>query len=372
MISERAALIALNRVPRVGAAKVRSLERAFGALEAAAEASPEQIAELCKDIGPRLAEEIAAALRSDFAAREEERADRANVRLLTWLDAAYPDTLRDLASAPLCLYCAGDPGLLRRTQVAIVGTRAASVYGTEQAKRFAHRLAQAGIHVTSGLAEGVDTAAHEGALLAASEGSGRTLAAVGTALDCLYPAGRKPLARDIARSGGLVLSEYPFGRHGDAKTFPQRNRLIAALSRATLIVETAARGGTLITADFAQDFGRALYALPGRADWPNFAGNHRLIREGAARLVTSPEHILEDFGELDLRDPLALGEAPAAPLGLSDDERRVWEAVGTEDCTLDQLADRTGLPLPALTATVIALQMHRKLRPLPGGLLRRA
>ena len=372
MLSERAALIALNRVPRVGAAKVRSLERAFGALEAAAEASPEQIAESCKDIGPHLAEEIAAALRSDFAAREEERADRANVRLLTWLDAAYPDTLRDLASAPLCLYCAGDPGLLRRTQVAIVGTRAASVYGTEQAKRFAHRLAQAGIHVTSGLAEGIDTAAHEGALLAASEGSGRTLAAVGTALDCLYPAGRKPLARDIARSGGLVLSEYPFGRHGDAKTFPQRNRLIAALSRATLVVETAARGGTLITADFAQDFGRALYALPGRADWPNFAGNHRLIREGAARLVTSPEHILEDFGELDLRDPLALGEAPAAPLGLSDDERRVWEAVGTDDCTLDQLADRTGLPLPALTATVIALQMHRKLRPLPGGLLRRA
>ena len=372
MLSERAALIALNRVPRVGAAKVRSLERAFGALEAAAEASPEQIAELCKDIGPHLAEEIAAALRSDFAAREEERADRANVRLLTWLDAAYPDTLRDLASAPLCLYCAGDPSLLRRTQVAIVGTRAASVYGTEQAKRFAHRLAQAGIHVTSGLAEGIDTAAHEGALLAASEGSGRTLAAVGTALDCLYPAGRKPLARDIARSGGLVLSEYPFGRHGDAKTFPQRNRLIAALSRATLVVETAARGGTLITADFAQDFGRALYALPGRADWPNFAGNHRLIREGAARLVTSPEHILEDFGELDLRDPLALGEAPAAPLGLSDDERRVWEAVGTDDCTLDQLADRTGLPLPALTATVIALQMHRKLRPLPGGLLRRA
>ena len=372
MLSERAALIALNRVPRVGAAKVRSLERAFGALEAAAEASPGQIAELCKDIGPHLAEEIAAVLRSDFAAREEERAERANVRLLTWLDAAYPDTLRDLASAPLCLYCAGDPGLLRRTQVAIVGTRAASVYGTEQAKRFAHRLAQAGIHVTSGLAEGIDTAAHEGALLAASEGPGRTLAAVGTALDCLYPAGRKPLARDIARSGGLVLSEYPFGRHGDAKTFPQRNRLIAALSRATLIVETAARGGTLITADFAQDFGRALYALPGRADWPNFAGNHRLIREGAARLVTSPEHILEDFGELDLRDPLALGEAPAAPLGLSDDERRVWEAVGTDDCTLDQLADRTGLPLPALTATVIALQMHRKLRPLPGGLLRRA
>ena len=365
-------MIALNRVPRVGAAKVRSLERAFGALEEAVRATPTQIAELCKDIGPQLAEEIADALRSDFAEREEERAARANVRILTWLDAAYPDTLRDLASAPLCLYCAGEVALLRQTQVAIVGTRAASVYGAEQARRFAHRLAQAGIHVTSGLAEGIDSAAHEGALLAAAEGPGRTLAAVGTALDCLYPSSRKPLARDIARSGGLVLSEYPFGRHGDAKTFPQRNRLIAALARATLIVETAARGGTLITADFAKDFGRALYAIPGRVDWPGFAGNHKLLRDGDARLVTSPEHILEDFGTLDLGDPLALGEPSADPIGLSPDEKRVWDAIGTDECSLDQLAQRTGLPLPALTATVIALQMQRRLRPLPGGLLRRA
>ena len=365
-------MIALNRVPRVGAAKVRSLERAFGALEEAVRVTPEQIAERCKDIGPQLAEEIVDALRSDFAEREEDRAARANVRILTWLDAAYPDTLRDLSSAPLCLYCAGDASLLRQTQVAIVGTRAASVYGAEQARRFAHRLAQAGIHVTSGLAEGIDSAAHEGALLGGAEGSGRTLAAVGTALDCLYPTSRKPLAREIARSGGLVLSEYPFGRHGDAKTFPQRNRIIAALARATLIVETAARGGTLITADFAKDFGRALYAIPGRVDWPGFAGNHKLLRDGDARLVTSPEHILEDFGTLDLGDPLALGEAPADPIGLSPDEKRVWDAIGTDECSLDQLAQRTGLPLPALTATVIALQMQRRLRPLPGGLLRRA
>ena len=191
----------------MGAAKVRSLERAFGALEEAVRATPAQIAELCKDIGPRLAEEIADALRSDFAEREEDRAARANVRILTWLDAAYPDTLRDLSSAPLCLYCAGEVALLRQTQVAIVGTRAASVYGAEQARRFAHRLAQAGIHVTSGLAEGIDSAAHEGALLAAAEGPGRTLAAVGAALDCPYPTRRTPLAPHIARSGALAPTE---------------------------------------------------------------------------------------------------------------------------------------------------------------------
>ena len=369
---ERRALIALNRVPRVGAAKARALQRAFGTLAEAAKAPPGRVAELCQELGPTLAEEVAQALRSDFAAREEARAEAANVRILTWLDDLYPDSLRALAAAPLCLYCAGDPRLLAQTQVALVGTRAASVYGAEQARRFARRLAEAGLHVTSGLAEGVDSAAHEGALLAG--GPGRTLAVVGTALDCLYPAGRKPLARDIARQGGLVVSEYPFGRHGDAKTFPQRNRLIAALSKAILVVETGARGGTLITVSFAQTFGRALYALPGRADWPGFAGNHRLIRDGDARLVTSPEHILEDFGELDLR-PGRAGEEPAgdaAPPGLADDERRIWEALGPDELTLEELAARTGLPLPAVSANVIALQMHRRVRPLPGGLVRRA
>ena len=369
---ERRALIALNRVPRVGAAKARALQRAFSTLAEAAKAPPGRVAELCQELGPTLAEEVAQALRSDFAAREEARAEAANVRILTWLDDLYPDSLRALAAAPLCLYCAGDPRLLAQTQVALVGTRAASVYGAEQARRFARRLAEAGLHVTSGLAEGVDSAAHEGALLAG--GPGRTLAVVGTALDCLYPAGRKPLARDIARQGGLVVSEYPFGRHGDAKTFPQRNRLIAALSKAILVVETGARGGTLITVSFAQTFGRALYALPGRADWPGFAGNHRLIRDGDARLVTSPEHILEDFGELDLR-PGRAGEEPAgdaAPPGLADDERRIWEALGPDELTLEELAARTGLPLPAVSANVIALQMHRRVRPLPGGLVRRA
>lgn len=360
-------------MPRVGAAKVRSLIRAFGSLGEASRASPGAIAELCKDIGPALAEEVVAALRSDFAAREEARAEAANVRILTWEDALYPESLRAIPSPPLCLYCVGEPRRLAQAQVAIVGTRRPTVYATEQARRFAFALVEAGIHVTSGLAEGVDAAAHQGALDAGADAPGKTLAIIGTALDCVYPEGNKPLAREIARSGGLVVSEYPFGRHGDAKTFPQRNRLVAALAKATLVVEAGVRSGTLITASFAQDFGRTLYALPGRVDGPAFVGNHTLIRNGEARLVMRPADILEDFGELDLREgrPDAGGEGE--PIGLSEDERRLWGALAPgEEIALETLAERAGLPLPAVSALAIGLQMRRLLRPLPGGLVARA
>ncbi len=360
-------------MPRVGAAKVRSLIRAFGSLGEAARAAPGLVAERCKDIGPALAEEAVSALRSDFAAREEARAQDAGVRILTWEDALYPESLRAIPSPPLCLYCVGEPRLLAQTQVAIVGTRRPTVYAAEQARRFALALAEAGIHVTSGLAEGVDAAAHRGALDAGPDAPGRTLAIVGTALDRIYPEGNKPLAREIARAGGLVVSEYPFGRHGDAKTFPQRNRLVAGLSKATLVVEAGARSGTLITAGFARDFGRALYALPGRVDTPAFVGNHALIRNGEARLVARPADILEDFGELDLREGRDAPEAPAEPIGLTDDERRLWQALPPgEDASLEALAERAGLPLPAVSALAIGLQMRRLIRPLPGGLVRRA
>ena len=357
--TERAALIALNRVPRVGAAKVRSLLRAFGSLDEAARAAPAAIAERCKDIGPALADEAVAALRSDFAAREEARAEAANVRILTWDDDLYPDSLRADG--------ADGEGFLFAEQPDAV---AAPVVGDG--------CGEDAFHTGEGAqgVEGVDAAAHRGALDAGPDAPGKTIAVVGTALDCLYPEGNKPLARDIARAGGLVVSEYPFGRHGDAKTFPQRNRIVAAISKATLVIEAGARSGTLITASFAHDFGRVVYAIPGRVDSPAFVGNHALIRNGEARLVTRPADILEEFGELDLREgrtPTAETEdREACPIGLSGEERRLWEALGAGECSLDVLSERAELPLPAVSALVIGLQMRRLVRPLPGGLLRRA
>lgn len=316
-----------------------------------------------------LAEAIYEALRSSFAKSEEARAGQTGVRILTWQDEAYPESLRTLDAAPLCLYCSGDVGLLRKEQIAIIGTRRASVYGTEQAKRFAFALAQAGLQVTSGLAEGIDSAAHEGALAAGTTAPGKTIAVIGAALDCVYPASRIPLAREIVRHGGLVISEYPFGRHADAKTFPQRNRIVAAMSSGVLCVESPAKSGTLITVDNATAMGRPVYAIPGRVDWPSFMGNHQLLRSGDARLVISPNDIIETF-ECLIPDT----DVPAAdPLfGLSDNDRAIYLAVSDEGSSLDELCQATGFPMPAVIASTISLQMRRKLLPRPGGRLVKA
>lgn len=373
-MTERHALIAANRVPGIGAARVRAVIGALGSLAAARDVSPEDLAAACPGLGPQRAAALAETLRSDFAEREEERAAKQSVRIVTWEDPEYPESLRacDAQTPPLALYCVGDAALLRQTQVALIGTRRASVYGMEQAKRFALRLAQAGIHVTSGLAEGIDSAAHEGALLAGREASGRTVACVGAALDELYPSSRKPLARQIVRGGGLVVSEYPFGRHADAQTFPQRNRIVASLAKAVMVVESPSRSGTLITVDYAMAYGRQIYVLPGRADTPSFTGNHRLLREDAGRLVTAAEQIIDDFGELDLREGRPVQAAPEIPPGLDPTETQLYTALGRDECTLDELAGRTGLPMPTVMATVIALQMRRRLRALPGGRVARA
>ncbi len=368
----RSSLIALNRLPRVGASKVRSLERVFGSLTEAARQDPETIALRCKDIGPALAAEVVVALNSHWAEDEERRAASCHVQIVTWEDDAYPEVLRNIDAPPLCLYCAGDLTLLRQPQVAIIGTRRASIYGTDQAQRFAMRLAESGIHVLSGLAEGIDSAAHQGALLPGQQCCGKTIAIIGAALDCVYPASRKPLAREIVRSGGLVLSEYPFGRHADRKTFPQRNRIVAALAKSILVVESPYTSGTMITVDYAKAMGRAVYAIPGRCDWPNFAGNHHLLRSGEAQLVTSPEHILETFSQLDLREGHPMPSiADEAPIGLSPEELKIYHAVDTDGTSLDTLCERTELPMPTVMSLTVALQMRRILRPLPGGRVRK-
>ena len=368
---DRCFLIALNRVPNVGMAKVRSLLRAYGSLAAAAAVSPEDIAADCKDIGPVLAQAIVSAFRNGMAEAELARARAGHFRLLTPDEPEWPQALQELESPPLCLYCLGDVSLLRQPAVAIIGTRRASVYGMEQARKFAQRLASADVQVLSGLAEGVDSAAHEGALLAPASAAGKTIAVIGAALDRVYPDSRKPLAQEIVARGGLLVSEYAFGRHADKQTFPQRNRIVAALSRQVLVAETAERGGTMITVGFARRLGRAIYAFPGRLDWPSFAGNHALIASGAARLALSPEQMLDALDGLFSKiAPNTPGES-VLPAGLSEDEAQIYEAVGTEGVSLDELCRKTGLPMPQVMTLTIGLQMRRRLRPLPGGLVRR-
>ena len=287
-------------------------------------------------------------------------------RLVGWQDPDYPGLLRRSPGPPALLFLAGEATLAWSPQIAIVGSRHPSAGGADRARDFACAFAAAGWTVTSGLAAGIDTAAHAGALA-----RGRTLAVVGTGLDRCYPPRNAPLADRIA-AGGLLVSEHPPGTEALASHFPSRNRIIAGLSLGTLVVEAALRSGALITARQAAEAGREVFALPGSPDNPLARGCHRLIKDGAA-LVESPDEVVEALapvaralagmlrGHLATRATTApdtgsagVGEAPAEP---AHDPNGLWSALGHDPTPLDVLVERTGLTVAALAPMLLAMEL---------------
>jgi len=281
--------ILLNALPGVGPVTVRRLREAFAGDLAAALRAPRAELLKVKGVGPSTADAL---LSRDFdPAGERGRAARHGLRILTDLDAGWPEALAPMWDPPLALYAEG-AALPPARAVAIVGSRRCTPYGTALARRIAADLARRGWWIISGLARGIDQAAHEGAL----EGEGWTAAVLGHGLERTHPPEALPLRRRIAERG-CVLSEFPIGRPPDRQSFPQRNRLVAALCQAVVVIETDNEGGSLITARFAMDLGRPVCAAPGRADSPASRGCHALIRDGAT-LVTCADEILEELGEL--------------------------------------------------------------------------
>lgn len=284
--------------------------------------------------------------------------------LIGWHDADYPALLRRTAEPPAALFVAGDRDLLWHAQIALVGSRKPSAGGRDHAGQFARRFAAAGLTVTSGLAEGIDTAAHRGALTI-----GRTLAVIGTGTDVVYPAGNRELMARI-RAEGAIVSEYAPGTPPRQLHFPQRNRLIAGLSLGTLVVEAALRSGALITARLAADAGREVFALPGSIDNPMARGCHRLLRQGVA-LVESPDEVIDALRPLaaqlaeDLRGRLDSGGqgGAGAPLPTSDsqDTAALWRALGHDPATPDQLAERTGLTVATLSAMLLTMELDGRI-----------
>jgi DNA processing protein len=277
--------------------------------------------------------------------------------VIAWDDPDYPHALLDLGFAPPALFFVGRRELLNRPALAIVGSRNASPQGLENARAFAHALSNAGLTIVSGMALGVDAAAHEGAL----EGTGSTLAVVGTGLDRVYPARNRDLAHRIAARGGL-LSEYSPGTPPREKNFPRRNRLISGLSRGVLVVEAALSSGSLISAKYAGEQGREVFAIPGSIHSPLTKGCHKLIREGA-KLVETTEHILEELGMAD-RDSKPRPAAPAMPDGAADP---LLAALGDDPADMDTLVARTGMTAEALVAGLVTLELAGRVAPLPGG-----
>ena len=362
-MTEREARIAFNMIPTVGAVAVDRLARESGGSVAEAYA---RFPEKCDWEGREPAWE-----------REIEQAERSNVKIVTAEDADYPPQLAEIASPPLALYVAGNVAALSLPGVALVGTRGATAYGRGVAEKFGCGLAQRGWCVLSGLARGIDAAAHAGALT----GEGITAGVLGGALDRFYPEENRALAREMIERGGCVASEFPFGRAPDPQTFPQRNRVVSGLSRGVVAVECPVRSGTLITCMRAAEQGRAVMAVPGRIDWRSSEGCLHLIREGA-RMVTSVDDIVEELSTLPELARTATSTVthasgrrvsesrrrlPAEPeTQLSPEEAAVLREIPDEGVTTDRVVRATGLGAARVSVILVALRLKGRVTLLPG------
>ena len=383
------AWLRLLETPGVGREQARRLLAAFGSPEAALLARPTAWREVLR--GTRSAANnppSPASAPPDFAnrlAKAQRWLATELTHVLTVGDAAYPPLLLNTADPPLLLYVHGTPARLRAASVAVVGSRQLSPQGASHAHRFAAELSDAGWLVVSGLALGVDAAAHEGALSAgaARPGEGATVAVVGTGPDTVYPRGHRRLAERIVADGGALVTEYAPGTPALPPHFPQRNRIIAGLSHGTLVVEAALRSGSLITARLAAESGREVFAIPGPIQAPQSQGCHALIKQGA-QLVETVADILDQLSghtppathTVSLPAPVtpATTAAPAArtaPLAPSPGEESLLNAMGHAPCALDALQARTGWPTATLLARLLELELSGQLARLPGGLYQR-
>ena len=357
-LTELQAFLALNALPNLGPITLnRLLEELGGDPRAVFAAGPRRL-EAVKGVGPAISGTIATWRDHFDLAREEERMAQARVAFVTARDPGYPKLLKEIHDPPIGLYRKGGYEFPHPC-VAIVGSRRTTLYGQSVAKRLGAELARLGFGVVSGLARGIDTAAHEGALSV----GGKTAAVLGTGIDLIYPPENLGLYRQLEETGA-VLSEFPFGRRADRQSFAMRNRIVSGICEAVIVVESDVSGGAMITARFAGEQGRQLFAVPGRIDQNSSAGCHQLIRDGAT-LLTSVEDLLSELNYLDGLRPQPIPGKPAEtvagrPANLSDEEVRVFECFrGGSILSPDALAAHTGLPAAQLSASLMMLELKR-------------
>lgn len=358
-MTEKEAYIAFNLTDGIGSVRLAGLVERYGSVAAAWENHPAKTSRAGGVVDYR---------------RELSLADRYSVTILTPADEGYPAVLRDMRAHPLALYVKGDVKALSRPAIAMVGTRRSTEYGREQAAKISFALASNGWSVISGLALGIDAASHRGAL----DAGGVTVGVIGSALDMFYPEENRALAREMISKGGAVVSEFPFGRPADEHTFPQRNRIVAALAKGVLAVEAPVKSGTLITTSLAAELGRTVMALPGRVDSRASAGCLALIRDGA-RLVRNARDIEEEMGDLfgrSVLDPVvakgtgrsegdACERTPVdAPFNI--EESIVMRNIGDEPVSVDVLAEKTGFSPSKVNTLTMSLRLKGRLRFFPG------
>jgi DNA processing protein len=356
-MNESEAYFIAHLIDGLGPVKVARLKERFGGLEKALTARGADLRGI-EGIGNEMVAKITSWKDVD-ADRERTWAESLGVQIVTQADKEYPASLREIYDPPLCLYIKGKIPETWPRGVAVVGSRETSHYGLETAKKLGYQLAYAGVPVISGLARGIDTAAHLGALAA----KGTTWAALGCGLDKMYPPENDTLAAKIVESGGCLISELPLGTSPDKRTFPMRNRIVSGLSFGVLVIEAGRQSGALITARQALDQGRQVFAVPGRIDNPLAQGCHQLIKDGA-KLVEGVEDILGELEFFQFRD-----DAPkprALPANLSGDEEKVYAAIELDETPIDRITQSTGLPSGTVSSTLLRLEMKKLVRQLPG------
>jgi DNA processing protein len=358
-LTERQAFMVLNDLPNIGPITLNRLLAEFDGDPRALLSAEKRRLESVRGVGPETSAALIAWRTHFDLAREEDRLLHAAAVFLTAREEGYPKMLKEIHDPPIGLYRKGDFSF-DRPCVAIVGSRRTTLYGQSVAKKLGAELAQMGFCVVSGLARGIDTAAHEGALSV----GGKTAAVLGTGIDIIYPSENLDLYRRIVDSGA-VLSEFPFGRKADRQSFAMRNRIVSGMSEAVVVVESDIQGGAMITARFAGEQGRLIFAVPGRIDQATSKGCHQLIRDGAT-LLTGVDDILSELNYLDGFRPQAIetsGEASVLEQllpQLEGPELRVFECLrGGEKLGIDALTNLTGLGASEVSAALMMLELKR-------------
>ena len=355
----------LNGLPHIGPVTLHRLLAVLGGDPGRVlTASREELLQV-QGVGPVIADTLRGWAAHFDLPGEEERIRRSGTEFVVATDPTYPRLLREVHDPPIGLYRRGSTAAGQRC-IAIVGSRRTTQYGLNVARTFAMELSRAGFCIVSGLARGIDTAAHEGALAA----GGATVAVLGCGIDRVYPPENLGLQRRI-EAAGAVLSEFPFGRPTDRQSFAMRNRIVSGMSEAVIVVESGVSGGAMITARFAGEQGRLLFAVPGRVDQPTSAGCHQLIRDGATLLTTSDE-LLSELSYLDGMHPRAASPLPkpgaTIPPGLDPEARTLLERL-REGAILgpDALAEAAGVPVAQVCAALLRLELARLVIRRPDG-----
>ena len=354
------ACIALNMVPQMGPVRLRRLLEVFETPEKILTAKRSALRAI-EGIGHEVAEQIANWESAVDLSAELDRIRQFGAAVITAQSPTYPRQLREIHAPPIVLYVWGE--LTERDQhaIGVIGSRRTSHYGAECAKKLSYQLAYAGLTVISGLARGIDTAAHQGALAA----KGRTIAVIGSGLTKLYPPENAALADKIRGGNGAVISEFSMAVEPDRQTFPMRNRIISGWSHGILVVEAGLNSGALITASQAIEQGRSVYAVPGHINAPTAHGSNRLIQQGA-KLVMDAGDILDDL-QILLPEKQKFPEAAARPLPeLTEDERLVYEAINPTETPIDRIAAASNLPSATVSSALLRLELKRLVKQLPG------